>query len=135
MICLTMWFCCFSNEHIKGWTYYFETQFWYTRMQYVSVTNLFDLFFSAGYGQKIVIPISQFLNQNMCNKIIVSMTLTSIPTSHRVTIYKVNKRNQVRARCPSFLQMKWLTTIYMILIEICFMQNIYTENIVLYWSI
>lgn len=88
-------------------------------MQYVSVTNLFDLFFSAGYGQKIVIPISQFLNQNMCNKIIVSMTLNSIPTSHRVKIYKVNKRNQVRVRDPSFLQMKWLvTTIYMILIEI-----------------
>lgn len=76
-------------------------------------------FFLAGYGQKIVIPISQFLNQNMCNKIIVSMTLTSIPTSHRVKIYKVNKRNQVRVRGPSFLQMKWLvTTIYMILIEI-----------------
>ncbi|XP_048729395.2 xanthine dehydrogenase-like isoform X2 [Ostrea edulis] len=45
-------------------------------------------------GETKIIPISQFLSQDMTDNVIVAMFLNSIPDSHHIRIYKVNKRNQ-----------------------------------------
>uniref|UniRef100_K1Q8Q7 Xanthine dehydrogenase n=1 Tax=Magallana gigas TaxID=29159 RepID=K1Q8Q7_MAGGI len=45
-------------------------------------------------GESKIIPISQFLSLDMTDNIIIAMILNSIPDSHHVRIYKVNKRNQ-----------------------------------------
>lgn len=51
-------------------------------------------------GESKIIPISQFLSLDMTDNIIIAMILNSIPDSHHVRIYKVNKRNQVRVLSP-----------------------------------
>lgn len=45
-------------------------------------------------GESKIIPISQFLSLDMTDNVIIAMILNSIPDSHHVRIYKVNKRNQ-----------------------------------------
>lgn len=59
-------------------------------------------------GESKIIPISQFLSLDMTDNIIIAMILNSIPDSHHVRIYKVNKRNQVRVLSPVNRLLKFL---------------------------
>ncbi|XP_061182872.1 xanthine dehydrogenase-like [Saccostrea echinata] len=45
-------------------------------------------------GETKVIPISEFLSQDMTDCVIVAMFLNSVPDNHHIRIYKVNKRTQ-----------------------------------------
>lgn len=59
-------------------------------------------------GESKIIPISQFLSLDMTDNVIIAMILNSIPDSHLVRIYKVNKRNQVRVLSPVNIYLKFL---------------------------
>ncbi|XP_061183006.1 uncharacterized protein LOC133191267 [Saccostrea echinata] len=45
-------------------------------------------------GETKVIPVSEFLSQDMTDCVIVAMFLNSVPDNHHIRIYKVNKRTQ-----------------------------------------